>query len=92
MAGVAFCYLDTSVLGGAVQPNANGLTWYMVNVFRDTVTNRKDVVSGVPTDTLDSDILAQIGVKIANSAKARGAELGYAVSTVILPQSVFISV
>lgn len=83
MAGVAFFYPDSSILGGAVQPTPTGFTWYMVVVFRDTVTNRKDVISGVSADTLDADTLVQVRDKLAAAAKAEGARRGYTVTTVL---------
>lgn len=83
MAGVAFFYIDPGAFGGGVQANDVGFTWNMVAVYRDTVTNRKDVVTGIQAQTLDGDTLVQVRDKLAAAIKSDGATRGFSISTVV---------
>lgn len=85
---VAFCWLDTSVV--TLQATATGWTWSLICAFNNPNTGAKDTVTGITADTLNADTLNQVGVKLANAAKASGQNHGFTVSAVLLPQSVMV--
>lgn len=80
---VALFYEDQGTFGGAIQANPTGFTWSLVGVFRDPGTGRKEVITGIPAQTLDADTLTQIRDKLAAAVKAEGAKRGFDVTTVV---------
>lgn len=87
---IAFCYLDTSAFGGALQPTQTGWVWNLVCAYNDN-TGAKAVTGGIQGLTLNGDSLAQVGQKLANAAKADAASRGFTVTLVLLPQTVFVA-
>ena len=88
---VAFCYLDTSYIGGALQPLPAGWQWAMVCAYSNPNTNAKDIVTGVLANTANGDSLATVGTKLAAAAKTDAAQRGFTIAAVVLPQSVIVN-
>lgn len=93
MAVVALAYLDQQHAPfGALEATAAGWKWWLVAAYRDTVSNKKEVLTGISVDTLDGDNLAQVGTKLAAGVKAFGTGYGLTATTVVLPTFTLVSV
>lgn len=86
MAQTALAYLDVSASFGAVQATATGFDFNFVGVYRDTVSGKKEILSGIKVSTLDADNAAAINAKIKAGIQAFGVAYGFAaVTNVIVP-------
>lgn len=89
---IAWCvyHPDSDPFNGFIGPfkvTPTGVQLHFLALFYDTATRKKDVVD-VIADIPDGSSLAQVGQLSANAAKAAGAQYGYAVTNVLLPQIV----
>ena len=78
----AFFYVDQGGPGGGIQPTDTGFVWTLIAAFREPSDGRKQVVTGIQTETLDADTLIQIRDKLAAAVKAEGTARKFTVTTV----------
>ena len=88
MAHVAWAETYPSGFTGFFSTNPADATKIRVSfqaIFVDTVTKRKEIINDILIEITFGMTLAQIRDAVANGIKAKGAEYGFTITSVLLP-------